>query len=177
MLSRLQMTSDPLEILVRHHHWATGVLLDRCAGLTDDQFHRRFPIGLGSLHDTLDHIIGCVEHWIARIRGEKWQDWEARQTIEQLRSRLEACSAAVRELAEELLRVNAMDQQRTLTFPQESGGSADVTFTAGAAIVHCLVHGSYHFSQAVNMLRQLNLPGPLPELDVMDWHYETENRR
>ena len=45
------------------------MLLERCRPLTRDQFHQRFEIGLGSLHDTLTHIVGVVRRWTDRIDG------------------------------------------------------------------------------------------------------------
>jgi len=55
--------SDPLKILLAHNHWATQELLTACAALTPDQFHQKFEIGPGSLHDTLTHIIGATRTW------------------------------------------------------------------------------------------------------------------
>ena len=52
--------SDPLQILLSHDRWATAQLLDACGKLSADQFHRRFDIGPGSLHDTLTHIVGAM---------------------------------------------------------------------------------------------------------------------
>ena len=171
------MTSDPFSILIRHNHWANGVLLERCAKLSAEQFHHKFPIGLESLHDTIDHIIGCTESWVARVRGEPRKDRHNLQTMAELHSRLDASTAAVTELASQHALAGMIDRQVTVTFPASKGGTLDVTFTAGAAIVHCLVHGTHHRAQALNMLRQLNLADPLPELDVMDWQYEAENTK
>src|SRR4051794_4166830 len=55
--------STPLKILLDHNHWATKELLTTCATLTPDQFHQKFEIGPGSLHDTLTHIIGATRAW------------------------------------------------------------------------------------------------------------------
>src|SRR6478736_5958362 len=55
--------SDCLQILLSHDRWATTQLLDACGSLTPDQFHRRFDIGPGSLHDTITHIIGAMRTW------------------------------------------------------------------------------------------------------------------
>ena len=39
-------------ILLAQNRWATRNLIEICAALTKDQFHRRFDMGPGSLHDT-----------------------------------------------------------------------------------------------------------------------------
>ena len=54
------MSADPLDILLRHDAWATREVLRACSGLTDEQWHRRFEIGPGSLHDALTHVVGAM---------------------------------------------------------------------------------------------------------------------
>ena len=55
--------SNPLDILLLHDHWATRNIIASCEGLSPEQFHRRFEMGPGSLHDTLVHIIGAMRAW------------------------------------------------------------------------------------------------------------------
>jgi len=45
------------------------MLLERCRPLTRDQFHQRFEIGLGSLHDNLTHVGEVMRRWADRIDG------------------------------------------------------------------------------------------------------------
>jgi uncharacterized damage-inducible protein DinB len=170
------MTSDPLSILLQHSRWLTGVLLDHCAKLSNEQFHQKFEIGCGTLHDTLHHMIGCMAAWTARVKGETYTRPTGPFTIEQLRERLSSSAKGLDELVGELQLAGAMDHVRTQRFPSSEGGTVDVTFTAGAAITHCLVHASYHAAQAVNMLRRLGV-SPLPELDVIDWHHTADGKR
>src|SRR5215207_9842901 len=66
---RPPVTSDPLTILLEHNHWATRRLLDLCSGLFAAQFHERFDIGPGSLHDTLTHLVDCMRVWADRAAG------------------------------------------------------------------------------------------------------------
>ena len=56
-------TSNPLDILLAHDEWATRQMLDTCAKLTDEQLHRRFEMGPGSLHDTLTHVLAAMRVW------------------------------------------------------------------------------------------------------------------
>ena len=56
-------TSNPLEILVAHNEWSTRQLLEACTKLTDEQFHQRFEMGPGSLHDTTTHLLGALRSW------------------------------------------------------------------------------------------------------------------
>src|SRR5689334_15401055 len=63
--------SDPLKILLAHDHWASAQILDACARLAPDQFHRRFDIGPGSLHDTLTHMIAAARAWCDTLAGRQ----------------------------------------------------------------------------------------------------------
>ena len=60
---RSPVTSDPLTVLLEHNRWATLRVLDLCRALTPEQFHRRFDIGPGSLHDTLLHVVQNMRAW------------------------------------------------------------------------------------------------------------------
>jgi uncharacterized damage-inducible protein DinB len=51
------VTGNPLDILLAHNLWATRQLLGACSKLTSEQFHRRFDIGNGSLHDAATHML------------------------------------------------------------------------------------------------------------------------
>ncbi len=61
------------------------------------------------------------------------------------------------------------------TFHPADSEPIDVSFTRGAAMTHCLVHGTHHRAQALNMLRHLGV-APLPEIDVMDWHHDVDHK-
>ena len=65
------MRSDPVEILLTHNRWATKNLLDTCAALPDEQFHRSFDMGPGSLHDTVTHILGAMRGWGDMLAGRE----------------------------------------------------------------------------------------------------------
>ncbi len=54
-------TGDPIKILLKHNQWATAQMIAACRLLGSDQFHQRFEIGCGSLHDSLNHILGAMQ--------------------------------------------------------------------------------------------------------------------
>lgn len=184
----MPMTSDPLEILLAHDHWATRKVLDLCTPLSREQFHRSFPIGpgqKGGLHTTLTHMISARMRWGDRVAGrplrpslenlppEVERNTDARErTPAELIELLEKTTAELRELIP-LVRTEPAELVTT------GLGGSTYTFTRGASFVHGLTHGHYHRSQCLNMLRQLNVPGisdKLPEIDVVDWQYEEEGR-
>ena len=64
------IASNPLDILLAHDHWATRQILDACAKLTPEQFHRRFEMGPGSLHDTVTHMLAAMRVWADLLAGK-----------------------------------------------------------------------------------------------------------
>jgi caffeoyl-CoA O-methyltransferase len=167
---------EPLEILLRHDAWATRAVLQACAALGDDQWHRRFEMGPGSLHDTLTHVVGAMFRWADRIDGPTT---ELRPSIEGVARRTPAELLALLDAAESGLAASA-DRARA----RGLGTEFEVTlagkthrFTLGAALVHVTTHGMHHRAQCLNMLRHLGAPGisdRLPEIDPLDWQLQAE---
>jgi uncharacterized damage-inducible protein DinB len=171
---RAPVTSDPLTILLGHNEWATRRVLDLCARLTPAQFHQRFEIGPGSLHDTLAHIVDCLRWWADDVRGRPRRNTiapaTARLSVDDLSRLLDEASADLAQLIEE-------SRGNLGGFVHATLGGKRYTFTRGVAFTHALVHGTHHRAQCLNMLRRLNVAGlsdRLPDIDVNDWQYETE---
>ncbi|MEK6702974.1 MAG: DinB family protein [Planctomycetota bacterium] len=185
----MTLSSDALDILLRHDHWATRRVLEICATLTPEQFGRKFEIGPGSLHHTLAHTVGAMRRWADRIVGR-----ELRPSIDALRG---GAAAEVRVFTPQEL-VGLLDEAATdlaviateARLPGGSGldsvievqfGPTLYRFTRGAALVHIGTHGMHHRAQCMNMIRRLGLPGlsaeDLPEIGVCDWQAEVETKQ
>src|ERR1700722_7875544 len=98
-------TSDPLKILLAHDLWATRQILDACSKLSDEQFHQRFEIGPGSLHDTTTHMLGAMRAWTQLLAGQEMGarlEKDGRRSVGELEALLEVCA---RELAAEAHRL------------------------------------------------------------------------
>ncbi len=142
------LTSDPLDVLLKHNAWATRALLEYCRTLTHEQFHQLFEMGPGSLHNTLTHIIGTMRGWTDLLVGRE------------IRLRLEDEQRSIDELVtmldsfDEELRAAAMahpaDEVLEGEFMQRP-----YRFTRGAILTHVTTHGMHHRAQVMNMLRQL----------------------
>src|SRR5947207_8312794 len=90
-------TSDPLDILLAHDRWATGQILDVCDKLAPEQFHRRFEMGPGSLHDTVTHMLAAMRVWADLLAGR-----EQRERLEGTNRSDEELSRLHDELADDL---------------------------------------------------------------------------
>lgn len=156
-----------MTVMLDHNAWATRVLIESCRDLSDEQFHQKFDIGVGSLHDTLRHVVGAMLRWADRI-GER----PLRTTIEDgpllrvdaLLALLHQADAELRALAESLERADGWNT--TINFPNGVGG--EFAFSKAAAIVHVLTHGAHHRAQAVHIRRRLGLAPLEFDLDAVE---------
>ena len=154
--------ADPIDILLTQDRWAMLRLLDTCQGLSDEQMHRRFEIGCGSLHDNILHIVRAnrASADVLAMRPQRPPiDPCERRTLEQLRSLAEESAAALAVHA----RAGPMDQRL-----QRMRKGEAFTYTRATIIVHSATHGAHHRAQCLNMLRHLGV-SPLPQSGVFEW--------
>lgn len=154
--------SDPLDILLRHDHWGTRQVLAACEPLSEAQFHQRFSMGPGSLHDTIVHIIGAMRAWTDVLHQRDLRprpEQGPKQTIAQLRTLLDQTAAELSQV----VRAHPLDQTVTRTREGKT-----YTFTRGMVATHVTTHAMHHRAQCLNMLRQLGVD-PLPKSSVTEW--------
>ncbi len=162
---------DPLDIMLAHNAWATREVLRACQPLADEAWRRRFEVGLGSLHDTLTHVVGAMLRWADRIDGPPA---ELRPSIEGEASRSPAELLSLLDIAEARLWASAARARaRGLATEMDVtlGGQA-YCFTLGGMLVHVATHGMHHRAQCLNMLRHLGVSGVsdrLPDIDALEW--------
>ena len=155
--------SDPIEILLTHDRWATGRIIDACETLTDEQFHRSFEMGVGSLHHALNHILGAMQGWGDLLAGREQK------------KRLEEDQRTPAEMRE-LLKTLADDMASTfMQHPdlseecEGSRGGRTYSFTRGAILTHVTTHGMHHRAQCLNMLRHVGVEKQPPS-SIMEWY-------
>lgn len=154
-------TSDPLDILLAHDQWATRQMLDTCAKLTDEQFHRRFEMGPGSLHDTLTHILAATRVW-----GDLLASREQRPRLEGTHRTVADLTALHDEIAKDFATSARAHPVDGLVSRVREGKT--YTFTRGAVIMQVTTHAMHHRAQCLNMLRTLGVT-PLPPSSAIEW--------
>ncbi|MCL4210919.1 MAG: DinB family protein [Phycisphaeraceae bacterium] len=153
---------NPIDILLDHNLWATRQVLDACAALSPEQFHRRFEMGVGSLHDTARHILGAMRVWTDLLAGRAYRprlEDGPQLAISELIALLDDAAADLKRHA------HAHPLDGTVT--RERGGRS-YTFTRGAVLTHVATHGMHHRAQMLNMLRHLGV-SVLPQSSVVEW--------
>jgi uncharacterized damage-inducible protein DinB len=155
---------DPLTILLAHDRWATGQILDACAGLTPEQFHRRFDMGPGSLHHTLTHVIGAMRTWTQTLAEVELLP---RLETDGQRRPPEALRPLLDQACDELL---AQAHRRPLDerVIRRLRDGRTIELTRGVVLTHVTTHGMHHRAQCLNMLKQLGI-SPLPASSVVEW--------
>ncbi len=153
--------SDPAEILIVTNEWATRNVIEACAKLTHEQFHQRFDIGPGSLHDAVTHILGAMRGWGDLLAGREQ------------RPRLEGTQRSPAELLSLLDEIAADLAASVRAHPHDeivtgSRGGRSYSFVRGGVITHVTTHGMHHRAQCLNMLRRLSVD-PLPPVSVVEW--------
>jgi uncharacterized damage-inducible protein DinB len=186
--------ADAFEILLAHNRWGNVQVLEACRGLTHEQFHRTFPIGVGErggLHLTMTHVVSAMGRWADRIRqiapgraalepmpfvvpGLPPADPRDR-SVDELLAINDQNSA---DLADGLAKARTIGLGKSFEVPFPSPqGLKTASLTRAAAITHVLTHGYYHRAQALNMLRHLGIAGvsdKLPKTSVTEWQVEGE---
>ena len=154
-------TSDPLTILLAHNEWATRNIIEACAKLSHDQFHRRFEMGPGSLHDTVTHLLAATQGWGDLLAGREQ------------RPRLEGTERSTDELLKLWHEIAADFSASAKAHPVDGLVSRvrdgkSYTFTRGGVLTHVTTHAMHHRAQCLNMLRHVGVQ-PLPPSSVLEW--------
>jgi uncharacterized damage-inducible protein DinB len=155
------LASNPLDILLAHDRWATQQILDACAEVTPEQFHRRFEMGPGSLHDTVTHMLAAMRVWADLLAGR-----EQRERLEGTTRSVDELRRLQDEIADDLessARAHPLDG----VVVRVRGGQS-FPITRGAVLTHVATHGMHHRAQCLNMLRHLGV-SPLPPSSVVEW--------
>jgi len=154
-------TTDPIAILLAHDKWATQQILNSCAALAPEQFHRRFEMGPGSLHDTTTHILGAMHSW-----GDLLASREFRPRLEGTQRSVPALLSLLEEVTVDFAASAKAHPPDGLVTRVRDGKS--YTFTRVGVITHVATHGMHHRAQCLNMLRQVGV-SPLPQSSVLQW--------
>ncbi len=173
------LSSDPIDVLLKHDEWANRRLLEICAALTDEEFDRPFGIGPGSLRATLAHIVTRYYYWSDTIAERTAAQKPNRPALGRNPSAahlLEALGPAAADL-----RLVATDALRTgLDKAIKPSWSVAPLLTKGAAIVHVCTHSTHHRAQCLIMLRRLgrhDITAASDNIGTAEWQSEVETRR
>jgi AraC family transcriptional regulator len=140
---------DPLTRMVEHHIWLTGEMIERAAGLGDDQLDKPSDDDK-TLRRMLSRLVGQLDMWSGAIAGQRY-DWsvEEHEDVAAMRDRF--AQAAPRFLAE--VQDAVTDGRLDDTFVNAQSEPAKV-YTYGAMIEHVLTFAAHNRTMAMLALQK-----------------------
>ncbi len=155
--------SNPFDILLAHDKWATGQIINACVPLSPEQFHRKFEMGPGSLHNTTLHVLSAMRLWTDVLNEREIRPHFDPNASPQTP---EAQLKLLDEIADNFA-ATARNFPLDGLIKRERGGKM-YTFARGAVVTHVTTHGMHHRAQCLNMLRHVGVT-PLPPSSVIEW--------
>ncbi len=156
---------DHFKRLSAYNAWANARLYDAATALNDFERKRAVKGYFGSLHGTLNHLIGADRIWLHRLTGEgplpSTLDAIHYEKFEELREAREAederLTAFVATLDDDIL-ASELSYENTR-------GEAKI-LPRHIILAHLFNHQTHHRGQATQMMRQLGVAEP-PALDLL----------
>jgi len=156
--------TDTLTTLFRHNRWANLRLLERCAGLSDEQLDATLLGTFGSIRDTLQHIVTAERSYLSRIStGQPYRHPKDAPPLT-LAEMAEWARTSGAGLIEWALKVQAGDTV------QVDWDGAPRAVPKTILLTQAINHATEHRAQVMAILTQLGIEPP--ELD--GWSYFDE---
>jgi len=158
-----------LEDLAKHNAWATAQVLAYCGGLDESTLNATAPGTLGTIIETLRHVINSEASYLFRLTGA-WDEypWDRDEEVglDVLAERAPMLAATLEQfLARE------WDTERL----GEARGDEDEVFAvrAGVFLTQLFHHANEHRAHVCTILGALGLEAP----DVSGWGYAYDTGR
>ncbi|HUG16969.1 MAG TPA: DinB family protein [Thermomicrobiales bacterium] len=155
--------SESLVEIFRHNAWANQRLFDACDGLSDAQLDATVVGTFGSIRNTLEHIVGAQERYVAAL-GETGPVDVLRER--DLISGLAELRDAARTSSEALIEL-ATHAQSGATVTTAYRGE-DYTLPVWLLLVQAINHATEHRAQVAAILTQQGIQPP--SMDGWTYH-------
>ena len=157
------MTRSVLADAFDHHVWATLVVLDQLAPLSDEQLATNVPGTYGTIIDTARHLVGADRWYLFTLtNGAVEEIEEATMDVAALRAAMEPDAAHWQALLDD-----EPDPDEQFTLHREDGAKSHATW--GVRLAQAIHHGTDHRSQLCTALTSFGIEPP--EIDVWAWAF------
>ncbi|WP_068312302.1 DinB family protein [Polycladidibacter hongkongensis] len=154
-----------------YNKWANGLLLDACAALPRDDYHKDLGAHFQSIHGTMEHQVIADMAWLQRFTGEGDPITSLDESIcgefEELRGRRERLDERIISVVEQM---READLLRTLIY-RTIRKPLVMQQPLGAALFHFFNHQTHHRGQVHSFLTQLGQTPPA--LDMIYFQRES----
>ncbi len=157
------MSDGTLLRAVRHNGWANDELIAICARLSPERLAWTVPGTYGSIHATLQHIVGAEEGYLYALGGDELPPRGKVASPEQGLVPLDELRERARTSAERMERYLASGDDPSRRIPRSNGE----VFTAGVATAQFIHHGSDHRAQIGTILGAHGVEAP----EIAVWEY------
>jgi len=156
--------NEVLVELFRHKTWATLLLIEACHGLDEEALDATSPGTYGTIRDTLHHLVGADEGYLATVTGQRPAD-----PLRSGRVALETLADLTRQLGprwEALARDPEIGSREVIT---GDGWRTPAAVPMAQAIHHAECHRGHVLS--VLGAHSIEIPGLDIGEDLDVWHY------
>lgn len=156
--------NDYFLTLARYHVWATDVLLETVALMSDADYRKDAGLFFGSVHGTLNHLLAGEMHWHARIAEGAWLSHALDAQLESERCSLaQALRQSAARWPELVARLPPERYAGMLHYTRVNGQAMVTPFAA--TLGHVFNHGTHHRGQISAALT--GMAYPCPEMDLV----------
>lgn len=153
-----------IQALYGHAVWANNQILERAEKLTNDQLATPVEGGVGTVYETLVHMMASQLAWLRRFRGQDPIEPPSPPDLSSLR-------AAWRELDDDTIRYIASlsDDDLAEVIHYRSWYGWEGTASRWEAVLHQVVHQHQHRAEVAMILTQFGFsPGEIDIIDYLD---------
>ena len=153
-------TTAMLRDAFEHHNWASLVVLDACADLSDEQLSATVPGIYGSILDTLRHLVEADVWYLHTLTDPRVPTIdESTMGVPELRAEMARNGPRWRALLD-----RELDPEQDVAFGNSQG---ETHAPMGIRIAQVLHHGTDHRSQVCTVLTSLGITPP--SIDLWDF--------
>ena len=138
----------------RHNTWATLRLLDACASLTDEQLDTTAVGTMGTIRNTLVHIVGAEQRYLRLLSGLPREESLERKPFTGIADLRERAQNSGEGLAKMAPRATPRD---TIAVPWQGEISQ---LKVSTVLIQAINHGTEHRAHINTILTQLGIEPP-----------------
>ena len=152
------MTADEFRTLYKYNAWANRRITGASRPLDPDAFTRNLGDSLGSIRNTLVHVMWAEAIWLQRWQGRSPQERPVNEDFPDTAA-IEKSWRDIEHGQQAFLRVLTDDAlAKRIGYVNFAGQTWE--YSLGQMLHHVANHSTYHRGQVVTMLRQLGQKAP-----------------
>ncbi len=152
-------TISQIEDLYRYNDWANAKVFALCEGLTHAQLDEKREMGLGSLRNTLFHILTAEQIWLERWQVVPWRPFPT----DSLGMDIDDIEAQLRQISQARLQMIKSEKssrwQRIVNYKDAKGNEHSNPLEV--LLHHVVNHSIYHRAQALAYLKSFGKSLPV----------------